>query len=186
MPQPDREAWIRPFIAELERLLGGDSKRREAGTLAKLRRGLTEHPGERDVWVYAHLGGASPEQDEPAALVASLFALWHQGGRGRPQRGSDSFGGSYGRLRAVTGSESVEKRFAALIDSHLDDLPTKLRHAVTLLRSKDIPIAWEQLLLDLVWWRAEKRPVQRRWARDFWTRNVAGSSDERTEVPQPV
>jgi CRISPR system Cascade subunit CasB len=186
MAQQDREAWIRPFIVELEQLLGGDLDHREAGKLANLRRGLTGHQGERDVWVYAHLGGATPEQEEPAAMVASLFALWHQGGRGHPQRPPDSFGGSYGRLRSATGSESVEKRFAALIDSHPDELPTRLRHAVTLLRSKDIPINWAQLLQDLLWWSAEKRPVQRRWARDFWTRNVAGSSHDRTDGAQRV
>ncbi len=186
MPQPDAEAWVPPFIAELERLLGGDLNRREAGTLAKLRRGLTEHSGERDVWVYGHLGGASPQQEEPAALVASLFALWHQGGRGGAQRPPGSFGASYGRLRAVSGSESVEKRFAILIDSHPDDLPARLRHSVTLLRSKDIPINWKELLRDLLWWGAAKRPVQRRWARDFWTRHVAGSSDERTNVARSV
>jgi CRISPR system Cascade subunit CasB len=186
MPQPEPEVWIRPFIAELKRLLGGDLNRREAGTLAKLRRGLTEHPGERDLWVYGHLGGAAPEHEEPAALVGSLFALWHQGGRVGPQRLPDSFGSSYGRLRADSGSESVEKRFATLIDSHPDDLAVRLRHAVALLRSKDIPINWEQLLRDLLWWGAEKRPVQRRWARDFWTRHVAGSSDERTDVTKPV
>lgn len=184
MLQPDREAWIRPFIAELERLLGGDSDRREAATLAKLRRGLTENSGERDIWLYGHLGGAAPEQEEPAALVASLFALWHQGGRGRSQRPPDSFGGSYGRLLAVTGSESVERRFATLLDSHPDDLPARLRHAVTLLRSKDVPINWEQLLRDLLWWGAENRPVQRRWARAFWTRNDAATSDARTDITQ--
>ena len=183
MSAPAREAWIRPFIAELERLLGSDGNRREAGTLAKLRRGLTEHQGDRDVWVYGHLGGVSPEQEEPAALVASLFALWHQGGRTH-QHTPNSFGDSYGRLRAVTGSESVEKRFATLIDSHPDDLPARLRHAVTLLRSKDIPINWEQLLWDLLCWGAEKRPVQRRWARDFWTRTGAGNSDAQTEITQ--
>jgi CRISPR system Cascade subunit CasB len=186
MAQSDRETWVTPFIAELQKLLGGDSNQREAGTLAKLRRGLTEHPGERDTWVYAHLGGASPEHEEPGALIASLFALWHQGGRGRAQRAPDSFGGSFGRLRAVTGSESVEKRFAGLIDSHPDDLPTKLRHAVTLLRSKEVPVDWEQLLRDLLSWRAEKRPVQRRWARHFWTRTAAGSPEGRTHVGQPV
>jgi CRISPR system Cascade subunit CasB len=186
MPQPEREAWIRPFIAELERLIGDHSNRRESGKLASLRRGLTEHPGERDVWVYAHLHGAAPEQEEQAALVASLFALWHQGGRAHTKRPPASVGASFGRLRAVAGSESVEKRFAALIDSHPDDLPARLRHAVTLLRSKDIPINWEQCLRDLLWWGAEKRPVQRSWARDFWTRDVPVSSDNQNGVTQPV
>jgi CRISPR system Cascade subunit CasB len=185
VPKLNHDAWIRPFITELERLLGSDQNRREAGTLAKLRGGLTEHPGERDVWVYAHLGGARPDQEDSAALVASLFALWHQGGRGQT-RSADSFGGSYGRLRLLSGSESTEKRFAALIDSHPDDLPARLRHAVTLLRSKDIPIDWERLLGDLLSWEAEKRPVQRRWARDFWARNMADNSDEPTDAILPV
>jgi CRISPR system Cascade subunit CasB len=186
MPQPDREAWIRPFIAELEKLLGGDSNGREAGTLAKLRRGLTVHSGERDIWVYGHLGGVTPEQEEPAALVASLFALWHQGGRARPKHPPASVGASFGRFRVVADSKSVEKRFAALIDSHPDDFATRLRHAVTLLRSKDIPINWEQLLRDLLWWEAEKRPVQRRWARDFWTTDIHVHSDDQNGVNQPV
>jgi CRISPR system Cascade subunit CasB len=181
MQTPELQTWIRPFIAELTLLLGGDGKHRNAGTLAKLRRGLSEYPADRDIWVYGHLGGAGPEHEEPAALVASLFALWHQGGRGHSPHTPSSFGGSFGRLRAITGSESVEKRFATLIDSHPDDLPVRLRHAVTLLRSKDIPINWEQLLRDLLSWRAEKRPVQRRWARDFWTKNIAGRFDEQTD-----
>jgi CRISPR system Cascade subunit CasB len=184
MPTADQETWIRPFIAELARLLGSGGNHRDAGTLAKLRRGLTEYPADRDIWVYGHLSGAGPEHEEPAALVASLFALWHQGGRSHFQHTPNSLGGSYGRLRAITGSESVEKRFAALIDSHPDDLPSRLRHAVTLLRSKNIPINWEQLLRDLLAWRAERRPVQRRWARDFWTRTVAGKFDEQTDTTE--
>jgi CRISPR system Cascade subunit CasB len=185
MTQSDREAWVRPFIAELEKVVGDNPNQRDARTLAKLRRGLTEHQGERDMWVYAHLRGASPEHEERAALLASLFALWHQG-RERRQRAPDSFGGSFGRLRAVTGSESIEKRFAALIDSHPDDLPTRLRHAVTLLRSKEIPVDWEQLLRDLLAWGAERRPVQRRWARHFWTGTAAGSPEEPIHISQGV
>ncbi|MHB1424626.1 MAG: type I-E CRISPR-associated protein Cse2/CasB [Gemmataceae bacterium] len=178
MPTPDQETWIRPFIAELGRLLGSDGNHRDAATLAKLRRGLTEYPAERDIWVFGHLRRVGPEHEEQAALLASLFALWHQGGRSHSQQTPNSFGASYGKLRIVTGSESIEKRFASLIDSHADDLPAKLRHAVTLLRSKDIPINWEQLLLDLLAWRAEKRPAQRRWARDFWTKPLSGRFDE--------
>ncbi len=186
MAQSERETWVRPFIAELAKLLGDNPNQRDAGTLAKLRRGFTEHQGERDMWVYAHLRGASPEHEEPAALVASLFALWHQGGRGRPRRPPDSFGGSFGRLRAAMGSGTIEKRFGALIDSHLDDLPTRLRHAVTLLRSKEIPVDWEQLLRDLLAWGAERRPVQRRWARHFWTRTATGSPEEPIHITQRV
>lgn len=186
MTQSDHEAWVRPFVAELQKLLGADSTRQDAGVLAKLRRGLGEHTGQRDIWVYAHLRGASPEHEEPAALIASLFALWHQAGRRQAQRAPDSFGGSFGRLRMATASESVERRFAALIDSHPDDLPTKLRHAVTLMRSREISVNWEQLLRDLIEWRAEKRPVQRRWARHYWTRTAPSGPEAGSHVNEPA
>jgi CRISPR system Cascade subunit CasB len=177
MPTLEREAWIRPFIAQLRALLATESRLAEAGTLAKLRRGLTEHSAERDMWVSGQLRGAAPEHEEPAALVASLFALWHQGDRGHGYKPVGSFGGSYGSLRTEAASESVEKRFACLIDSHPDELPVRLRHAVSLLRSKEIAINWEQLLRDLLDWERDKRPVQRRWAREFWTRKGSGEQE---------
>jgi CRISPR system Cascade subunit CasB len=136
------------------------------------------------MWVYAHLRGAAPAHEEPALLIASLFALWHQGGRLAVRRPAESFGGSYGRMRTSDSSESLEKRFAALIDSHPDDLSDRLRHAVTLLRSKDVGINWKNLLRDLLGWSGDQRLVQRRWARDFWgaTRTPDGSP---TNIAQP-
>jgi CRISPR system Cascade subunit CasB len=185
MPDLDREPWIGLFITNLERLLGKGNAGHDAGTLAKLRRGLTEHQAERDMWVFAHLAGAAPEHEEFALLIASLFALWHQGGRGLVRRPADSFGGSYGRLRTADGSESLEKRFAALIDSHPDDLPDRLRHGVTLLRSKDISINWKNLLRDLLGWSGDKRLVQRRWARDFWTATRNANAESAKNITQP-
>jgi hypothetical protein len=74
MPTPDQETWIRPFIAELGRLLGSDGNHRDAATLAKLRRGLTEYPAERDIWVYGHLRWAGPEHEEQA----NAQLIWSQ------------------------------------------------------------------------------------------------------------
>jgi CRISPR system Cascade subunit CasB len=177
MREADPRIWIGPFIGELQRLLGSNRVPRDAGTLAKLRRGLTENPADRDMWVYAHLGGASPQDEEHALLIASLFALWHQGGREHLRQPSYSFGGSYGRLRSDNGSETVEKRFAALIDSHLEDLSDRLRSAVSLLRSKEIGINWQSLLIDLLQWDNDTRIVQRRWARDFWAAARGAATD---------
>ena len=183
MPWPEDENWITPFIASLERLV---SANRDNATLAKLRRGLSDHAAERDIWVYQHLHGASPRQEEPAALVGSLFALWHQGGRGYESNPPRSLGGSFKALadteRRHAGLKpgdsipNVERRFAVLLDSHPDDLPVRLRHAVSLLRSKDVPIDWSQLLRDRLAWKRENRPVQRRWARDFWTGRASDQS----------
>jgi CRISPR system Cascade subunit CasB len=62
----------------------------------------------------------------------------------------------------------TEKRLVALMNSHLDDLPKHLQHIVSLLKSKDIPINWSQLLSDVQNWQREDREIQRRWARGFW------------------
>ena len=170
----EREPWIRPFVAELYSLLGNEHLPADVATMVKLRRGLTEDTGNRDVWVYGHLHGAAPDDVDLAALVASLFALWHQGGRGSCP--ATSFGGSFGRLRTV----STDKRFANLLNSHPDDLEFRLRHAVNQLRSKDIPINWERLLEDLLEWDIWTRTVQRRWAHDYWIGRARTEEPERT------
>lgn len=186
MPKPEDKRWIISFIAALRRLVGD---KRDSGTLAKLRQGLTGHASGRDIWVYQHLRGAAPQHEEFAALVASLFALWHQGERGFTAKPPPSLGASFKELADAERRQSglkprdsvpnVERRFAVLLDSHTDDLPIRLRHAVNLLRSKDIPVNWNQLLIDLLGWDRQKRPVQRTWARDFW---VSGTSDESTDA----
>lgn len=74
-------------------------------------------------------------------------------------------------------AKSLERRFTALLMSRKEDLPERLRHAVSLLKSEKIPIDWAQLLLDLCWWDqshctvSARRPMissQRRWAKAFW------------------
>lgn len=74
-------------------------------------------------------------------------------------------------------SKSLERRFTALLMSRKEDLPERLRHAVSLLKSEKILIDWTQLLLDLCWWDQSQRAVsarrpmissQRRWAKAFW------------------
>lgn len=162
MPGPDkREPWIARFVAALKGLV----ERKDRATLAKLRRGLGKPVGQaadRDVWVYRHLHEAKPEHEESAAIVGSLFAL-------HSASGDASIGTGFARLKQGGASESVEKRFTALLDSNPEDLPARLRHAVSLLKSKDIAIDWARLLDDLLRWNFERRPVQRQWARDYWS-----------------
>src|SRR6266536_5949977 len=63
---------------------------------------------------------------------------------------------------------SLERRFVVLLNAHADDLPEHLRQAISLLKSKDKPIHWLRLLLDLKQWDREDRRVQRLWAKGFW------------------
>lgn len=166
----------RQFIEHLEKLL--DNR----GALAALRRGLGKPPGrapEMHPYVVPWLPAEpSAWAEAPYYLVAALFAYWHQG-RTEPDRSPpENLGASFARLRdeqrRQSGQEpdSTERRFVGLLNSHPDDLPQHLRHAVALLRSHDVAVDWAQLLQDIRDWGWESRGVQRRWARSFWRKGA--------------
>jgi CRISPR system Cascade subunit CasB len=73
-------------------------------------------------------------------------------------------------------SESLEKRFVALLNCHRDDLPNHLRQAVSLLKSEDVSINWRRLLKDILSWDHETRFVQQQWAREFWQSKAQATS----------
>jgi CRISPR system Cascade subunit CasB len=184
MPDAPDRTWIPSFIDALHRLVDRDDR----ATLASLRRGLGRRVGEcvqRDAWVYQHLRGAAAGEEEPAALVASLFAL-------HPSTSGRSLGEAFATvLENDRENSSVEKRFVAVLEAHPDDLPDRLRHAVTLLKARDLPIDYGLLLLDLLDWNRERRPVQRRWSREFWTLREsepepAADTHNTAEDPQPT
>lgn len=150
------------FVAHLERY----RDQRDRAALARLRRGLGKDPGtapEMHALVIPWLPTGLPRRQEDSFyLVSSLFASHPEPG------GSGNFGTTFGRLAAKRGSEKTEKRFVALVDSHQDDLPGHLRHAISLLASEGIPVDWRQLLADLRRWDHPDRLVQRSWARGYW------------------
>ena len=69
---------------------------------------------------------------------------------------------------SATMRRSYEARFRALLDAPADDLARHLRHAVTKLAQRHHAIAWERLLLDVLHWDDDGRPIQHRLAREFW------------------
>lgn len=165
------------FIGYLRWLLEESEDGR--GAMANLRRGLGKQAAtayEMDRYILPRLPeGATTKQEAAYYLVASLFAYWHQG-RDKPESTAGNLGSS---LRALVEQEkdhqkkenlekSTEKRLNTLLNAHADDLPRHLRHIVGLLRSKDVPLNWAQLLHDVQNWDAESRSVQHKWARGFW------------------
>jgi CRISPR system Cascade subunit CasB len=154
------------FVKYLEDL----ERNEDRAALAALRRSLGKSPGEAADAHRFVLPFNPAVWEEPAYyLVAGLFALhpanWRKEEGDKQQT---NFGASFALLRAKTDSDSIEKRFVALLDCHEDDLGEHLRHAVSLLRSQEIPIGWVRLLNDLSYWNNEDRSVQRNWARAFW------------------
>jgi len=175
--QPHRAAEAR-FIGYLERLVPRDSEKdpRESehrATLATLRRGLGREAG-TVTEMYQYIGpllptDARPHEEDAYFLVAALFALhphhWPPN-EGGPR---NNFGASFRRLRQDEGStESIEKRFVALLDASGETLAHHLRHAISLMRAHEAPVNYLLLLQDIQHWSSEERRVQRGWARAYW------------------
>ncbi len=151
-----------PFIRYLQKLADGQ----ERGALASLRRGLGQAPGTvADMYRYVEpfLGQERSGLKESAFyLVAALFALHPKSIE------AGNMGAHMAKARSEGGEDALERRFTALLAAHPDDLPDYLRQAVSFLKSKDVPINWNQLIWDLQKWNDEDRRIQKEWARSFW------------------
>ncbi len=160
-----------PFIQYLLEL----KERENRAALAHLRRGLGKPPGsvpEMYPYVVPWIQEKSDFEQRVYFLVASLFAM-HQ---------DNTLDGNLGRTFQIIwkdagDSPSIEKRFVQLLNSHPDELPGRLRHAIDLAASKKVPVNYTQLLKDLRSWRNESRSVQKQWARQFWTPGQDKKSD---------
>jgi len=156
-------AQSQPFIAYLESL------RDDRGALAALRRGLGRTPGEaREMYPYVVRwlpAEASAKREAAYFFVASLFAYHPEPG------GSGNLGLGFRRTLEPNGDNTaVERRFTALLTAHPDDLPFFLRQAIGFLKSKEVPVDWHQLFVDMLAWGHPSGYVQKQWARAFWGR----------------
>jgi CRISPR system Cascade subunit CasB len=156
------------FVRDLRKLVA----REDRAALAALRRGLGKGPGEAAEchrYVVPFTSDLSTWREAAFYQVAALFA-WHQGswndGDGEPV--VRNLGASLQQLDARLEGNSVERRFVALLNSHVEDLGEHLRQIVGLLKAGQVPIDWSQLLRDIQRWDREDRLVQRAWARAFW------------------
>jgi CRISPR system Cascade subunit CasB len=176
-PQEDRETKFADFLKSL-------ATNANRGALAALRRGLSPE-GAASVGMYRYVAGWLHEKDGPwdeqaFYLVAALFSRYPCS-----KSADHNFGGSYRQLNLKKESESLERRFVALLSSDSDSVGVHLRHAISLLASEDIAVDWAQLLRDLRWWGQSERRVQKRWAREFW-RDSTAAAPESVQPPEDV
>lgn len=158
------------FIEYLEEL----HKKEDRAALAALRRGLGKRPGE-EMSVYRYIGWCAdklnPKQEAAYHLIATLFGLyplecWRSSDG---DKNKTNLGASLRRLKEQMGGDGADRRFVALLNAHQEDLPEHLRQIVGLLKSKDVPIDWAQLLQAVEFWDADnERRTQRQWAKTFW------------------
>ena len=172
------------FIAHLQALA-----ERDRGALAALRRSLSFDPGTfapAMPWVepFAVKDGSREPQRQALYLTAGLFATHPKHSPHAPlARG-------LGRVKLKRGSDSIERRFIALLGADAQGLPVHLRHAVALLAAEELPCDFARLADDLArWldpWQDEARDrVRQRWAREFY-RQLAEGDDADTPHDNPT
>ena len=128
-----------------------------------LRRSLSFPPGEWPrafPYVEPFVAGAGEWRRRMFYLAAGLWAS------ARERNGNMPFGKAIGEYMGRVRSESVEKRFMALLEADADQLPHHLRQMCALLADSAIDFA--ALLDGLLFWDAPGKGTQWRWARDFY------------------
>jgi CRISPR system Cascade subunit CasB len=144
------------FIEYLQSRSKNDTK-----VKATLRRSLAFAPGKHIQsfpFVEPFVQDKYPWERKAHYLVAGLWAAG--------KNGEMPFAVACRKLKEETGSESIEARFIALLDSDEEQLPHRLRQMNSLL--KNYSIDYQKLLGDLLWWNKSDRSVQARWAKEFY------------------
>lgn len=180
-----------------------NEEQRNRAALARLRRSRGKHPNqshEAHRYVTYFTGGISGWKEECFYYVAELFAAYpdREGSWSKERDGEGyqqtNLGASFRKLvdKLVEEDESleneeekrkkatkrVERRFTALLATSRNNLPDRLNHALSLLKAKEVPVDWQELLYNLQQWEGQnplvvkdnQRPsVQRQWAKAFWS-----------------
>ncbi len=145
--------------------LKGLARNQDRAALAHLRRGLGRKPGDT-MEMYPYVGKFAGEEtgwayERAVFLTSALFADYHDASQNAGDLGSSV-------KQMSENSDSIERRFVALLDADAEDLHYYLRQMIGLLKANSIAVNWEQLFKDIRSWSHDSRFVQRKWARSFW------------------
>lgn len=143
------------------------------GVLADLRSGMTTDNGESPKMhkhIVPYLEEKISRNDKWFYMIAAVFAL-HQNYLEKV-----SVGKAY-QLLSVTGSDSIEKRFQAMLACREEDLFLHLKQAFRLFKTKNIGIDYFRLIKDLKNWDHPDRWVQKRWARDYYLKSNSNKGE---------
>jgi len=137
----------------------------DTGERARLKRcsGQTLNEARETALFYSVLPSGVPQYKENIYfLVSTLYAIADSTITER------DFGASLRQAQNQNNRKGLDRRVQILLDSDEIQLPFRLRQAVHYLKSQQVKINWQKLLVDLLWWSSENRSVQRRWARSYF------------------
>ncbi len=191
-PPTDPVASFVGYVLHLAGRTDGDARRR----LAELRRAGME--AGRSHRALAIVGDRIPEEAQgwdldAYLLAAELMALVAAGGReigefhAETRRFRRSTLGASARSvnprkpnadgDLADENKGITARFGAVLALPSEDLPDELRRLVRLLHQKGAPFDFVRLLRDLLRWDDPDQPVQKEWARHYWSAPRSDDSD---------
>jgi len=161
------------------------AKNEDRGALASLRRLASDNVGATAA--YRHVLAFVPEGDGPRQRadvqrylqIAGLFGVHphHHGPAGTGGESAAAYAPrrNMGHVMAeVSGGKddnATERRFLRMLESHEEELPTHLRHAISMAAGAQggtVGVDYVQLYWDLRYWTSDDRKVQLRWARSYY------------------
>lgn len=170
MPEQSRTERFFKYLAAL-----CDADRAVA---ACLRRSLSFPPGEWPrAFPYVEPFVVKEEQDGFRRRMFYLAAgVW---AAAKERNGKTPLGKAIHEYMEEVGSDSIEKRFITLLDSDAEQLTNRIRQMCALL--KDSPVNFPLLLDGLLFWNAQGKKTQWRWAKDFYGASSKGGATPEKE-----
>ncbi len=138
---------------------------KDRGFLASLRRGLSDPLASAELFpavIPLLPKGLKAWEEEPYFFIAALY------GHHPMNTDKGNFGSAYRRLRSSGGEDAAERRFVTLLGCDREDLYIHLRQAVGIMKSKDIPVNYDELFKAIRYWSHQDKFIQKSWAKDFW------------------
>ncbi|MDQ3129935.1 MAG: type I-E CRISPR-associated protein Cse2/CasB [Acidobacteriota bacterium] len=166
--EPEKEDRVIKYLRSL------NMPPQNRAALANLRRGLGKPP-KTAMEMFPYLGQflshkTKANYENTVFIAAALFAYYPDA-----KHAKGNLGASLRELKE--NSDSIEKRFVALLNAEAEDLPYYLRQIIGLLKANEIAVNWERLFKDILNWNGDKRYVQQKWAEQFWGNYINKTDD---------
>ncbi len=105
------------------------------------------------------------ERNEWRTLIAALYGYAHDE---IGDVGGITLGFALRTLADKRESDSLERRFMAMLNADAEHLPGYLRQSVSLLKAEGIGLDWGALLGDVAQWQHPEKRTQKKWVRDYY------------------
>lgn len=152
---------------------------KDNGAKADFKRALSNEPKHMRAiypFVLPYIGKASEWEQEQIWIPVACLSVYYP----QPMREAvtpRNFGHSCHGLATAANSEGADRRFRALLDLALTDMPSPLAALVRQMKSKGIAIDYPKLLADLRQWEHPNQYIQDQWARTFWGTPPSSSNE---------